>query len=80
MWSNAMKKKLTTALNRLEKCKGDCVHCNKCHIYFADSQRFIYYAFGCDLLPTEEFSAISDSMIKLRNDAIETAKFELMLP
>lgn len=79
MWNNAMKKKLEAALKRLNKCDGDCKHCEKCHMYFHDTPHIIYYAFGCDNLPTEEFSAISDSMSDLRKDVLETVKFELSL-
>ena len=43
----------------------------------AESGRFIYYAFGCDLLPTDMFSHIAESTSELKNKALEVLEFEL---
>ena len=69
--------RLNAALNRVRKCSGDCKHCEKCHFYSAESGRFIYYAFGCDLLPTDMFSHIAESTSELKNKALEVLEFEL---
>ena len=45
------RKALERAKKRLEKCGGDCKHCEKCHFYFANTERVLYMAVGCDLLP-----------------------------
>lgn len=77
--TKAIETKLKSGLKKLEKCNGDCIHCEKFHCYFADSENALYMAYGCDLLPIENFSSISDSVRTLRADAIETAKFELSI-
>lgn len=70
-------KQLKSALKKVEKCSGDCKYCEKFHAYFASDERNIFCAFGCDLLPKNIFSSISDSVFDLKNDAIEALKFEL---
>ena len=54
-------RKLKTALRRLEKCGGDCHHCEKCRVYTRSTERALYMAVGCDLLPVEMFSYIADT-------------------
>lgn len=72
------KKQFETALKKLEKCSGDCQHCNKCHIYTSEwYNNTCCYSFGCDLLPQNYFDYISDTMKNLHKTAIETIKFEL---
>ena len=77
MWNKTMRTKLERALRKLEKCNGDCKHCEKAHMYFADGERAIYYAFGCDVLPQEEFTYLSNSYAELHDAALECMKFEL---
>ena len=45
-------RQLETAGKKLEKCGGDCRHCDKCHIYTRWTERAGYMAVGCDLLPS----------------------------
>ena len=71
------RKALERAQKRLEKCGGNCKHCEKCHFYFANTERVLYMAVGCDLLPVEMFSSISDIPSQLHAAAIETVNFEL---
>lgn len=71
--------KLKTALRRLEKCGGDCHHCEKCRVYTRSTERALYMAVGCDLLPVEMFSYIADTPKGLHAAALETARFELEL-
>lgn len=75
--NSIVKEKFEAALKRLEKCGGDCKHCEKCHIYTASTERALYYAFGCDVLPQEHFSYISDSMRDLKKEAVGALTFEL---
>lgn len=70
-------RKLKTALRRLEKCGGDCHHCEKCRVYTRSTERALYMAVGCDLLPVEMFSYIADTPKGLHAAALETARFEL---
>lgn len=77
MWNKTMRTKLERALRKLEKCNGDCKHCEKAHYYSAETERGIAYAWGCDILPTDEFSCISNSLRELRNEALECVRFEL---
>lgn len=70
-------RKLKTALRRLEKCGGDCHHCEKCRFYTRSTERALYMAVGCDLLPVEMFSYIADTPKGLHAAALETARFEL---
>lgn len=37
-------RKLKTALRRLEKCGGDCHHCEKCRVYTRSTERALYMA------------------------------------
>ena len=60
--TKTQERKLKTALKRLEKCGGDCHHCEKCRIYTRSTERALYMAVGCDLLPEEMFSCIADSV------------------
>lgn len=71
------RKRLETALKRLEKCGGNCQHCEKCHIYTASTPKALYIAVGCDLLPSDMFDSIADVPSQLHAEAIETVKFEL---
>ena len=71
------RKALESAQKRLEKCGGNCKHFEKCHFYFANTERVLYMAVGCDLLPVEMFSSIADIPSKLHAAAIETVNFEL---
>ena len=72
------KKQYEIALKKLNKCSGDCKHCNKCHVYTSAWNRdSCYYAFGCDLLPVTDFDYISSTMRNLHATAIDTIKFEL---
>lgn len=69
-------KQASSILKRLEKCDGNCLHCKQFHPYFADVPYGIAMAYGCDLLPQEEFSYIADKLIgedSLRNCAIAIA-------
>ena len=52
-------KQLETAGKKLEKCGGDCRHCDKCHIYTRWTERAGYMAVGCDLLPSELYDYIA---------------------
>ena len=71
-------KKLVTARKKLDKCGGNCKHCSCCHLYSAILKNGDgVYAFGCDLLPEEMFSYISDTMVYLHKEAVETVDFEL---
>lgn len=38
------RKALERAKKQLEKCGGDCKHCEKCHFYFANTERVLYMA------------------------------------
>lgn len=75
--TKTQERKLKTALKRLEKCGGDCHHCEKCRIYTRSTERALYMAVGCDLLPAEMFSCIADTPKSLYAAALETVYFEL---
>ena len=49
--TNTQKNKLEKALNYIQKCDGDCKHCEKCRI--VTSENGLYYAFICVFLPPE---------------------------
>lgn len=71
------RKKLQTAEKRLNKCGGDCHHCEKCHIYTRSTERALYMATGCDLLPAELFDSICNVPSELHAAALEAVQFEL---
>jgi hypothetical protein len=75
MYTEKERKQLERALKRVEKCSGDCKHCEKCHIY--TSEKSFCYAIGCDLLPQNMFDMIDDHITTLRQTAIDLLKFEL---
>lgn len=75
--TKTQERKLKTALKRLEKCGGDCHHCEKCRIYTRSMERALYMAVGCDLLPEEMFSCIADTPKGLHAAALETVHFKL---
>lgn len=56
MYTEKEKRQLERALKRVEKCSGDCKHCEKCHIY--TSEKTFCYAIGCDLLPQNMFGMV----------------------
>ena len=70
-------KQLEKAGKKLEKCGGDCHHCNKCHIYTRWTERAGYMAVGCDLLPSELYDYIASVPSQLHSAAVELVKFEL---
>lgn len=75
--TKTQERKLKTALKRLEKCGGDCHHCENCRVYTRSTERVLYMAVGCDLLPVEMFSCIADTPKSLHAAALETVHFEL---
>lgn len=77
MYTEKERKILKKALERVRKCDGDCRSCEKIHIYTFSNSKSIYMAYGCDLLPQEYFTYISDHINTLRQDAIELLEFEL---
>ena len=77
MYTKVERKRLETALRRIQRCGGDCIHCKKCHIYIASTCRAIYMACGCDILPQDMFSFIADTPGQLHTAALETLQFEL---
>lgn len=77
-YTKTEKKQLQVALNKIQKCNGDCKHCEKCHFYSKQiNNHLIAYAFGCDNMPEKFFDVISESMKTLKAECIETLKFEL---
>ena len=77
MYTKKEIKALESALKKVKKCNGDCNHCKKCHAYTANTEKSLYFAVGCDLLPADLFGYIADTPGKLKAAAIETLKFEL---
>lgn len=76
MYTEKERAKIERQLARIEKCKGDCKHCQKCQIETRTiNERCIVYAFGCMLAP--DFSPISDTMTDLHKTLLETLRFEL---
>lgn len=74
--SNTEKMKLEKALNYIQKCSGDCKHCEKCRII--TSEKSMYYAFICSVHGMADyFTAISETMHGLKNAMIEAIQFEL---
>ena len=71
------RKSLEAAQKKLASCGGECIKCKKCHYYFTHTERAIYFAVGCDLLPEKLFSAIADVPSQLHASAVETVQFEL---
>lgn len=68
---------LDTVARRLEKCSGDCSHCEKCHYYFAQNDRAIYMSVGCDLLPQKSYGNIADYPSQLHAAAREAIKADI---
>lgn len=77
MYTKTERRALEAALKRVQKCGGDCSHCEKCHIYTASSPKALYMAVGCDALPEKFFSCIADTPRQLHTAALETLQFEL---
>lgn len=77
MYTKTERRRLEAALHRIQKCGGDCHHCEKCHIYTASTPNALYMAVGCDALPQEFFTYIADTPSQLHAAALETLKFEL---
>lgn len=75
--TSKQRQRLETALKRLEKCGGDCRHCERCHIYTGSTARAIYMAVGCDLLPADMFDYIAGYPSELHAAALNTVRFEL---
>lgn len=74
--TNTQKNKLEKALNHIQKCDGDCKHCEKCRI--VTSENGLYYAFICGVHGMADyFTAISETMSGLKNAMIEAIEFEL---
>lgn len=68
---------LEKALKSLESCTGDCKHCEKCHVYTSSTNKALYMAVGCDLLPLDMFGAIANYPSELQHEAINAVLFEL---
>ena len=72
MWyTESELKKLRATLRKIEKCNGDCKHCEK--LDFVTNG--YCYAYGCKHAPN--FSPISNTMRELHDILIEQLKFEL---
>ena len=71
------RKQLEAAKKKLTKCGGDCIHCDKCHLYTGGNSKTLYYAVGCDLLPADMYDYIADTPKQLHAAALELANFEL---
>lgn len=71
------RKQLEAAKKKLTKCGGDCIHCDKCHLYTGGNDRALYYAVGCDLLPVEVYGYIADTPKQLYTAVLELVGFEL---
>lgn len=71
MNTEAEKKKISALLAKIEKCNGDCKHCD--NLDFVTNGK--YYAYGCKHAPN--FSPISNTMRELHDALIEQLKFEL---
>lgn len=65
--TKTQERKLKTALKRLEKCGGDCHHCEKCRIYTRSTERALYMAVGC---------APSDLVIWAFDEFIRVAQYK----
>ena len=70
-------KQLEIAGRKLEKCGGDCRHCDKCHIYTRWTERAGYMAVGCGLRPSELYDYIASVPSQLHAAAVELVKLEL---
>lgn len=75
MWTEADKKRIRAQLEAVQKCNGDCAHCEHLDIPTASTERALYFAIGCRKAP--DFSPISESPRKLRAELIEALEFEL---
>lgn len=71
MNTEAEKKRIRALLAKIEKCNGDCKHCDKLDFVTNGT----YYAYGCKHAPN--FSPISNTMRELRDILIEQLNFEL---
>lgn len=77
MYTAKERQALEKALEKLQKCGGDCKHCAKCHIYTARDPHALIFATGCDLLPVDLFGAIANYPSDLHREAVATVEFEL---
>lgn len=75
MLSERDKKSLLAAKKRLEKCGGDCKHCDRARVIV--SKVGLYYAWTCDALPENWQTPIADSLNELHAEAMEIVTFEL---
>lgn len=72
--TNTEKIKLEKALDYIQKCSGDCKNCSKCKVI----SNGVYYAFICGVHGVDDyFTAISETMDRLKNAMIEAIRFEL---
>lgn len=66
---------LLAAKKRLEKCGGDCKHCDRARVIVSNVG--LYYAWTCDALPENWQTPIADSTAELHEQAVEIVLFEL---
>ena len=72
------KRKITLrALRKIEKCGGDCKHCDQCDIKCASGERMACYAFYCKIADAAGYSIYCNSLSELQRETIDHLKFEL---
>ena len=69
------RKELLAAKKRLEKCGGDCKHCDRARVIVSNVG--LYYAWTCDALPENWQTPIADSAAELHEQAVEIVLLEL---
>ena len=67
--------RMRRSIKTLTACGGDCKRCEHAQVNTASRDRFVYYAFYCDV--DSNIQPYSDSLRELRDITLEALTFEL---
>ena len=67
--------RMRRSIKKISTCKGDCKRCGHAKVNTASRDRFIYYAFYCDI--DSNIQPYSDSLRELRDITLKALTFEL---
>lgn len=67
--------RMRRSMKKLSTCGGDCKRCEHAKVNTASRDRFVHYAFYCDV--DSNIQPYSDSLRELRDITLEALKFEI---
>lgn len=67
--------RMRRSIKKLSACGGDCKHCEHAKISTAGNDRFVYYAYYCDV--DSNIQPYSNTLRDLRQETLDALAYEL---